>query len=167
MAKGKETRKEESKLMLVIRVRGAPNMNYKIADTLKMLRLHKVNHACLVYADKSVVGMLRKAKDYIAYGEVDKEVVLKLLKKRALVKGNEPLTDKHIKKHSKYTSINAFATALMNGEVKLKEINDLKPVFRLHPPIGGHRGTIKKAFHAGGTLGNVSEYINVLASKMM
>ena len=55
----------------------------------------------------------------------------------------------------------------MKGEVKLKDINELKPVFRLAPPKGGHRGTIKKAFHAGGTLGNVSEYINVLASKMM
>jgi large subunit ribosomal protein L30 len=167
MAKGKDTKEQERKLMLVIRVRGAPNMNYKIADTLKMLRLHKVNHACLVFADKSVMGMLRRAKDFIAYGEVDKDIVLKLLQNRALMKGNEPLTDKHIKKLSKYTSISAFADALMKGEVKLKDINDLKPVFRLHPPIGGHRGTIKKHYHAGGTLGNVSEYINVLASKMI
>jgi len=153
--------------MLVIRIRGSPVMNYKILDTLKMLRLHKVNHACLVIADKSVMGMLRKAKDYIAYGEVDKDTVLKLLTNRGLVKGNLPLTEKHIKKYSKFTTMKAFADALINGEVKVKDINDLKPIFRLHPPIGGHRGTIKKHFHSGGTLGHVGEFINILARKMI
>ncbi|MBN2154722.1 MAG: 50S ribosomal protein L30 [Candidatus Lokiarchaeota archaeon] len=167
MAKEKGSTKTENKLMLVIRVRGAPHMNYKIHDTLKMLRLNKVNHASLVFADKSMMGMLRRAKDYIAYGEVDKETVLKLLNNRALVKGNLPLTDKHIKKHSKFTSVKAFADALISGEVKLNDINELKPVFRLHPPIGGHRGTVKKHYHAGGTLGHVGEFINVLASKMI
>ena len=168
MPKGKDsTGTAENKLMLVIRIRGAPNMNYKIHDTLKMLRLHKTNHACLAYTDKSLMGMLRRAKDYIAYGEVDKDIVLKLLKNRALIKGNQPLTDKHIKKYSKFTTVKAFADGLMKGEVKLRDINDLKPVFRLHPPIGGHRGTIKKHYHAGGTLGHVGEFINVLAGKMM
>ena len=167
MAKGKESTKTENKLMLVIRIRGAPNMNYKINDTLKMLRLHKTNHACLAFADKSLMGMLKKARDYIAYGEVDKDIVLKLLRTRALIIGNEPLTDKHIKKHSKFTTVKAFADALMKGEVKIRDINDLKPVFRLHPPIGGHRGTIKKHYHAGGTLGHVGEFINVLANKML
>ncbi len=167
MTKGKDSTETENKLMLVIRIRGAPNMNYKIADTLKMLRLHKTNHACLVFANKSIMGMLRKAKDYIAYGEVDKDIVVKLLNNRALIKGNIPLTDKHIKKYSKFTTVKAFAEGLINGEVQLKDINDLKPVFRLHPPIGGHRGTIKKHYHAGGTLGHVGEFINVLASKMM
>jgi large subunit ribosomal protein L30 len=168
MPKGKDsTETTENKLMLVIRIRGAPLLNYKIQDTLKMLRLHKVNHACLVFADKSFMGMLRRAKVYIAYGEVDKEIVLKLLTNRALIKGKQPLTDKHIKKYSKFTTVKAFADALMKGEVKLKDINDLKPIFRLHPPIGGHRGTIKKHYHSGGTLGHVGEFINVLASKMM
>ena len=167
MAKGKESTETENKLMLIIRIRGAPNMNYKIKDTLKMLRLHKTNHSVLKFADKSVMGMLKRAKDYIAYGEVDKDIVLKLLRTRALIRGNEPLTDKHIKKHSKFTTVKAFADALMKGEVELKDINDLKPVFRLHPPIGGHRGTIKKHYHSGGTLGNVGEFINVLASKMI
>ncbi len=167
MAKGKDSTKTESKLMLVIRIRGAPHMNYKIEDTLKMLRLNKVNHASLVFADKSIMGMLRKAKDYIAYGEVDKAIVLKLLQNRALIKGNLPLTDKHVKKYSKFTTVKAFADGLMKGEVKLNEVNELKPVFRLHPPIGGHRGTIKKHYHAGGTLGHVGEFINVLARKMI
>ncbi|TFG21110.1 MAG: 50S ribosomal protein L30 [Promethearchaeota archaeon] len=167
MAKGKESTQTENKLMLIIRIRGAPNMNYKISDTLKMLRLHKTNHACLAFADKSLMGMLRKAKDYIAYGEVDKEIVLRLLQTRALITGNEPLTDKHVKKYTKFASVKAFAEALMKGEVKLKDINELKPVFRLHPPVGGHRGTIKKPYHSGGTLGNVGEFINVLANKML
>ncbi|MBD3352114.1 MAG: 50S ribosomal protein L30 [Candidatus Lokiarchaeota archaeon] len=168
MPRGKKNKKENSaKLYLVIRVRGAPNMNYKIADTLRMLRLHKPNHCVVLYTDKTVLGMLKKVKDYVAYGEITKPTLIKLLRKRALIKGNKPLTEQHLKRKTDFGSINELANILMKGKAKLNDIYSLKPVFRLHPPRGGFRGSIKQAYGAGGTLGNVGTYINTLALKMM
>ncbi|PLW79572.1 50S ribosomal protein L30 [Candidatus Woesearchaeota archaeon] len=45
---------------------------------------------------------------------------------------------------------------------------DLKPFFRLAPPVGGfERKGIKKPFASGGVLGNRKEKINDLIAKMM
>ncbi|MHA1338675.1 MAG: 50S ribosomal protein L30 [Promethearchaeota archaeon] len=167
----KKNKKEKSdfqpKLMLVIRIRGAPHMNYKIEDTLKMLRLHKPNHGTVLFGTPTVMGMLNKVKDYVAFGEVDENILIKLLQRRAYLKGQKPLTEEHIRKKTRFSNFNELAKALFNGEIQLKDIYNLKPVFRLHPPKGGYRGSIKKPFNSGGTLGNVGTYINVIAAKMI
>jgi large subunit ribosomal protein L30 len=155
------------KLMLVIRIRGAPNMCYKIEDTLKMLRLHKPCHGALVVADASTMGMLKKAKDFIAYGEVDEKTLVKLLRNRGLLTGNKQLTEDHVKNKTEYKDMESLSKALLEGKIKIKDIDKLKPVFRLHPPRGGFRGKIKKPYTVGGTLGNVGSYINELAGKMI
>ena len=77
--------------------------------------------------------------------------------------------DEHIKNLTEYKDIKEFAKALLDGKVQYREkdIYKIKPVFRLHPPRKGHRGTIKKHYGEGGTLGNVGEYINVIIHKML
>ncbi|MHA1821730.1 MAG: 50S ribosomal protein L30 [Promethearchaeota archaeon] len=167
-AQEKETEEQsQPKLFLVIRVRGAPHMNYKIEDTLKMLRLHKVNHGTILIGNKTNMGMLKKVKDYVAFGEITEEVLEKLLRKRVLLVGNKPLTEEHIKNKTEFSDIKSLVAALMEGKIKFKDIYNVKPIFRLHPPRGGYRGSIKKPFNAGGTLGNVGSYINELALRML
>ncbi|MFX0074666.1 MAG: uL30 family ribosomal protein, partial [Candidatus Hermodarchaeota archaeon] len=80
-------------LYFAVRIRGAPGMKGKILDTLKMLRMHKVNHGVLLWGNLSYMGMLQKCKDYIAYGEIDEKTLLRLLRTRGKVEGNKPLTD--------------------------------------------------------------------------
>ena len=156
-------------LYFVIRIRGAPGMKRSIEDTLKMLRLHKVNHGVLIWGDQSYKGMLQKCKDYIAYGDIDEKTLIRLLRARGRVEGNRPLTDEHIKNLTSYKTIKEFAKALLSGKVNYnsRDIKNLKPVFRLHPPIKGHRGSIKKHYTEGGTLGYVKSYINELIHKMI
>ncbi|GAI77007.1 unnamed protein product, partial [marine sediment metagenome] len=69
-------------LYFAIRIRGAPGMKRTILDSLKMLRMHKVNHGVLIWGEKSYLGMLNKCKDYIAYGEIDEKTLLRLLRTR-------------------------------------------------------------------------------------
>jgi large subunit ribosomal protein L30 len=165
----KEAIEETPKLYFAVRIRGAPGMNRKILNTLKMLRMHKVNHGVLVLGVKSYLGMLNKCKDYIAFGEIKETTLVRLLRVRGRIEGNKPLTDDHIKNLTNYNNIKAFAKGLLKGEIQYrdKDIYKLKPVFRLHPPRKGHRGTIKKHYGEGGTLGYVKEYINVIILKMM
>ncbi len=167
MPKKKKESQIEPKLMLVIRIRGKVHINYKIEDTLKMLRLHKVNHAVVLYADKTVLGMLKKIKDYVVYGEIQEDLLLTLLKKRTFLEGNIPLTEIHLKTKTDFPNMKKLTAALMEGKIKLKDIDKIKPIFRLHPPRGGFRGSIKKSYNSGGVLGFVGKNINIVAKKMV
>jgi large subunit ribosomal protein L30 len=172
MAKKKSKLKQTeftSKLFFAVRIRGAPGMRSKISDTLKMLRMHKVNHGVLVWGTPSYKGMLVKCKDFIAYGEIDEKTLIRLLRVRGKIEGNESLTEEHIKNLTNYKNFRELAKALLNGEIQYREkdIYKIKPVFRLHPPRKGHRGSIKKHYKEGGTLGNIGVYINELIHKMI
>jgi len=157
------------KLYFALRIRGALKMKKEIEDTLSMLRMHRVNHGVLIWSTNSYMGMLHKCKDYIAFGEIDEQTLIRLLRVRGRIEGNKPLTDEHIKNLTQYKNIKEFAKGLLNGEVhyRSKDVYKIKPVFRLHPPRKGHRGTIKKHYAEGGSLGNVGDYINVLILKMV
>jgi len=43
----------------------------------------------------------------------------------------------------------------------------VKPVFRLHPPRGGFKGSIRKPYGAGGELGYRGAAINELIRRML
>ncbi len=157
------------KLYFAIRIRGAPGKNTKINDTLKMLRMHKVNHGVLLWGEKPIYGMLQKCKDYIAFGEIHEKTLVRLLRVRGKIEGNKPLTDEHIRNLTDYKNIKEFAKDIYDGKIKYnpKYLHKIKPVFRLHPPIKGHRGSIKKHYNEGGTLGYVSVFINELIFRMI
>ena len=156
-------------LYFALRIRGAIRMRKTVLDTLKMLRMHKVNHGVLIWGERSYTGMLNKCKDYIAYGEIDEKTLIRLLRVRGRIEANKSLTDDHLRNLTKYKNIKELAKALMKGEIqyKTKDIYKIKPVFRLHPPRKGFRGSIKKHYGEGGTLGYVKDYINELIYKMI
>ncbi|MEJ2294965.1 MAG: uL30 family ribosomal protein, partial [Candidatus Lokiarchaeota archaeon] len=92
----KKTKVKDNKipeLIFAVRIRGSPGMNRKILDTLKMLRMHKLNHGVLLWGKPSYIGMLNKCKDFISYGEIDEKTLIRLLRVRGRIEGNKPLTD--------------------------------------------------------------------------
>ena len=149
----------------VVQVRGVVNTRRDIKDTLKMLRLHHINHCVLIPDTPENLGMIHKVKDYVAYGEVNAPTVETLLQTRGRVLGDAPLTEEYLKTNSTYASISEFAQALASGETKLREVPGLKPVLRLHPPRKGHK-TTKRTFNQGGALGYYGQEINTLLYKM-
>ena len=149
----------------IVQVRGVVNVRRDIKDTLKMLRLHHINHCVLVADTPENLGMIRKVKDYVAYGEVDQETVKTLLETRGRVIGDLPLTDEYIREHSTYSGITEFANALSSGNARLTDVPGVKPVLRLHPPRKGYK-TIKRTFPQGGALGYYGNEINALLYKM-
>ncbi|HHV25399.1 MAG TPA: 50S ribosomal protein L30 [Methanosarcina sp.] len=149
----------------VVRLRGPVNVRYTIEDTMKMLRLHRVNHCVVVPENPHFKGMILKAKDYVAYGKVDAKALAEILENRGRLEGNTRLTEEYIRENTAYDSVQAFADAAVKGEASLNDIPKLKPVFRLHPPRKGHAG-IKRTVQQGGVLGNHGDDINVLLHKM-
>jgi len=159
----------DGRWVAVVRIRGRVNVPRDIEYTLKLLRLHKPNHAVVVPLTESYKGMLLKVMNRVAWGEITFETFLELLKRRGRVIGDKPLTDEIVAKYSnnKWKTVEELAKALWNKEVKFKDIPWLKPVFRLHPPRGGYRGGIKKPFELGGAYGYWGTRINELLHQMM
>lgn len=150
----------------VIRIRGTVNVRGKIKDTLMMLRLNRVNHCVILPKTKSYSGMLQKVKDYVTWGEINSDVLAKMIIERGRLIGEKEITDKYIKTSSSYSSIMSFAQAVSNDEIHYQELKDIKPVVRLHPPRKGYNG-IKRSYKVGGALGYRGEDINTLIKRMI
>jgi len=152
---------------LVIRVRSDRGVTKKIRDTMSMLNLTKVNHAVLVPETPSYDGMLQKVKDYVTWGEVDSEAIASLINNRGRMAGGKPVTDEIINDSSEFKSVNSLSDAIAAGDASTKNVDGMKPVFRLHPPRGSKGwGGIKRSYSVGGALGFRGKEIEGLASRM-
>ena len=129
---------QKNKKIAIVRIRGSVRVKEEILNTLNRLKLFKVNY-CVVYDETpSVMGMIKKAKDYITWGEIDDETLKMLNVARA-----KPDKSKNAK-------------------------SETKSFFRLNPPVKGYgRKGIKKAFSLGGALGYRGEKINDLIKRML
>ena len=153
---------------LIVRVRSDVKVERSIKETMHFLNLTKVNHATIVPERPQYAGMLQKAKDYITWGEVSAETVEKVLRERGRLTGDAPLTDSHVSENSDYKGIADFAAALAKGDATMKDIPDLKRVFRLAPPAGTKGwGGIKRSFVIGGALGARGNEIDSMVERMI
>ncbi len=154
------------KCLAVIRIRGTIDLRGEINDTLKMLNLNHNCNSTLIDDRPSYLGMLQKAQSYISWGEPTVETVTLLLTKRGRTLGNKKLSDEYAKQLG-YENLEKLAEALHSGKVELKNLKDLKPVFRLHPPKKGYKKTVKRSYQAGGESGRRGEAINELIKRMI
>jgi len=150
----------------IIRLRGTQNLNPKTKDTLKYMRLNRVNHAVVLPESDTTKGMLQVAKDYVTWGEVDAKTLANVIKARGRLVGDGPLTDAHVAKHTSFKSIEALAEAIIAGKTRYQDVPEVKPIFRLHPAKGGLEG-IKRSVQAGGALGYRGQDINDLLGRML
>lgn len=145
--------KKKGDKIAIIRVRGLIGIRARIKDTLNMLRLYRKNYCVVVENSPSYLGMIRKVKDYVTWGEIDDNTYKILVEKKGEnYKGRE--TDKKGKiKYRKFIEVNG---------------KKIKPFFRLQPPRKGFgRKGIKVAFSKGGALGYWGEKINNLIKRML
>ena len=150
----------------VVRVRGTINMKPDIKRTLQLLRLTRTNHCVLVEENSIIKGMLQVAKDYITWGEVDKDHLSKLMHTRGKLMGEKELTEDYVKSATSRNSIEKLAQAIIDNKFKYWDIPDIKPIFRLNPPKKGYEG-IKKSFINDGALGYRGKEINKLINRMI
>ena len=150
----------------VIRLRGTQNLNPKTRDTLKFLRLNRINHAVVLPETETTKGMLQVAKDYVTWGEVDAATLASVIRARGRVEGNQPLTDAMVAQGSPYKSIDDMAKAIAEGKYHYRDLPGVKPLFRLHPARHGLEG-IKRSVQNGGALGYRGKAINELLGRML
>lgn len=110
--------------------------------------------------------MLKTAQNFITWGEVSKETIATLLKKRGRLAGNKNLTDEYAQKLG-FKTLDDLAEAIFNCKVEYWKLPGVQPYFRLHPPTKGFKGKIKKSYSMGGELGYRGEKINALLERMV
>jgi large subunit ribosomal protein L30 len=133
-----QTKHEPKEKLVVVRVRGLTGIRKDIKDTLNMLRLYRRNYCVILPNTPSILGMLKKAKDYITWGKIDAETEKLLIEKRQEKTKNK----------------------------EGKEIAKL--FFRLNSPRKGYaKKNIKTPFTLGGALGDRKEKINDLIKRMV
>jgi len=169
-------------IVAAVRIRGLVDVSPDVEHTLDLLRLRR-KFTCSVYPlTDSIKGMLKAAEGWLTWGEVSRETLIQLLRKRGRLVGDLPLTDDYVKKYG-WGNVEELVDAYIRGEVKslwcrkgekpgmvngkASCIPGLKPCFRLHPPKGGFKGSIKKPYNADGELGYRGSAINDLIMRMI
>ena len=139
-------------MICAIRIRGMVGVNRDVEETLFRLRLRK-KYACVVLPNptKEQLGMVASSRNFIAYGEIDKQTFVKLLVARG----------KSTEKSKKFDPEKA-AEKLIEG--KTYEELSIKPFFSMHPP---RKGIQSKIHYPKGVLGNHGNKINELLERML
>ncbi|MDP2925414.1 MAG: uL30 family ribosomal protein [Nanoarchaeota archaeon] len=143
--------KSTGKLLAVIRIAGEVKLNPDVRITLDRLRLRR-KYACILMdsSNPSLTGMLKRVKFSVAYGEINKDTLAKLLKARG-----KPLVSQDFNPEK-------MSEEIFNGK-NLEEIG-FKPFFRLHPPRGGIKSKLQ---YPKGVLSDNKENINKLLIRML
>ena len=142
-------------MIIAVRIRGSVGVRHDIADTMMLMRLTRKMHAIILPEDPSTKGMIKKVKDLITWGPLSDDMLEALLKKRGRKSQDRKLTPDEVK--AAMSEIKAGKKMIDAG---------IKPVFRLPPPSGGFKNSIKQHWPRG-ELGNRGEKINDLLKRMI
>ena len=142
----------ETKLA-AIRVRGIVGMNQRVESTMSLLKLYRKNYCTVIQGNLSCTGMLKKAKDYVTWGEINEETFKALVSRR----GEE----------FKEREADAAGNIKYNDFITIDN-RKIKKYFRLNAPRKGFgRKGLKHSFKVGGALGYRGEAINDLIMRML
>lgn len=156
MAEKNEPKKTApTKLVALIRIEGMVGVKPNAHETLDRLRLRR-KYACVLIdaSRKEVEKMIHAVQFHIAFGDIDKETLIKLIHARGKAAEGDK---KKIK-----MSPEEVAEGLLKGK-KLADFG-LKPFFRLHPP---RKGIKSKLQYPKGVLGNHGKNISKLIERML
>ncbi len=160
----------KSPCVLAVRLRGTVGDSPDVEKTLESLRLVRTFQARLLENSPSNLGMLRKAKSLVAWGEVDPATLGALLAKRAEGEERSMVLDaEFVRRRFGRESFGDLAKSIVAGEVGIEDLwrAGLKPRFRLHPPRGGFKRSTRRAYSDGGELGYRGSEINSLVRRMV
>jgi large subunit ribosomal protein L30 len=149
--------------LLVVNMRGLVNTRRPVRKTLEQLRLIKRFNATIVPDNEVYRGMLESAKEHVAWCKLDAKTAEALLSKRAESSTGNRVDESVLrKKDSEFSSFSDLATALAGGKTTLSEDLGFRQFFRLSPPRGGFKRSIRRQFGEGGILGPNKELPSVV-----
>src|SRR3972149_1939953 len=89
-------------MFAVVRIRSTAGARREIGDALKMLRLNDVNSCVLIPETQDYKGMATKVREFVTWGEIEKNVLAKMLEKRLKLVGDKKIDGKTLKELKKF-----------------------------------------------------------------
>ena len=139
-------------LILVVNLHGQINSSAPVRKALTELWVAKKFSASVVPDDAQTVGMLRLCKDYVAWTPVEEDLLGELLKKRGMVSASRRLDGSSLKELG-YKKHEDLASKMVKEELRLSAVQGMLPYFRLAPPKGGFRASLRRQSTEKGLLG--------------
>lgn len=152
-------------MFAVVRISGKANLERDTKDTLKMLRLDAPHNCALLPITPDYKGMIERVRDHVTYGEIDKQTLVEVLRKRLRTSGNEKVSEPSLKTVTGHASHEELADVLLSGKVRLSNFKKVQPILRLTPPSKGFKST--KSHYPEGDLGYRGNAINSLLERMV
>ena len=140
-------------LILVVNLHGAINSSAPVRKALTELWVARKFSASVVTDDAPTVGMLKLCKDYVAWSPVKEDLLADLLKNRGMVSSTKSL-DQAALKGLGYKKHEDLAARMVKDQVRLSAVGGVLPYFRLAPPRGGFRRSVRRQFSEKGLLGS-------------
>ena len=140
-------------LLLVVNLHGQINSPGPVREALNELWVAKKFSASVVGDDTPTVGMLRLCKDYVAWCPVSEELLADLLKKRGMVSATRSLDTATLKELG-YKTHEDLAAKMAKDQLRLSSVSGVLPYFRLAPPKGGFRRSLRRQATERGLLGS-------------
>ncbi len=146
--------------LCVIGIRSSLKRAGATQAVLRNLGFQKLYSCALLDKTASTLGMLNRAESAITYGEIDKDTLKHLLKKRARIS--------NLKKYEwDNEKLDAFVEEFMSGKRSLSDMK-IKRIFNLHPPKKGFERRGKKTpYSLKGAFGYRGAAINQLLERMI
>jgi len=144
---------EVCRMILVIRISGDVNLTKEIKETLSRIRIKRKYSATLLKPSIENQKLLKNLRNHVAYGDIEKETLQKLIEKRGIPKKKELKID----------------SDKIIEDLEKKSISqlDIKPFFRLHPPRGGIDSKKHFSVSSKAVLGDNKGKINDLVRRML
>ena len=140
-------------LVLVVNLHGSINSPTPVRKALRELWVAKRFSASVVTDDPATVGMLRLCKDYVAWSPVDQGLLVDLLRKRGMASSARALDGASLKALG-YGAHEELAAKMFKDQVRLSAVDGVLTFFRLAPPRGGFKLSLRRQSSEGGVLGS-------------
>ncbi|MCL5788486.1 MAG: 50S ribosomal protein L30 [Candidatus Marsarchaeota archaeon] len=135
----------------IVRIKGTVKVPKHVAETLRRLKLDRRNSMCIQYDTPSIKGMLGLVEPYVAWGELEDELLTDLLVKRGRTRGNHRLTENLTSLG--FNTVDELVAAIKAGKLKECVRKGFSSTLRLTPPSGGFKGELKRPASQGGAWG--------------
>ena len=152
---------QSSGSLIVVNLRGLVNTRAPVRATLEQLHVIKRFNSTIVPDDLVHRGMLRSAKEHVAWMKADASLVEKLLKERSEVSDGHRFPESGLKGMG-FASFTELANKIVVGEVRLDGSQGMRQFFRLNSPKGGFKKSIRRPYSDGGILGENPELSKII-----
>jgi large subunit ribosomal protein L30 len=148
-------------LLLVVNIHGQINSAAPVRKALNELWVARKFSATVVTDDAPTVGMLRLCKDYVSWCPIDEGLLSDLLTKRGMVSSSKPLDQGSLKTLG-YKKAEDLAAKMVKDQTRLSLVPGVLPYFRLAPPKGGFKASLRRQSTERGVLGKNPNLVGIV-----